>query len=232
MDPILTIEQAIPTPPFSAPDPPPLTLTLAPGQSKALLGPEGCGKSHLLMMLAGLHPPATGSITLDGVQLEAYSDRGRAQLIGLLFQNPEHPFLTLTVQEEITLTPAGLGLSGQPLKQRVQCAMTECNIPQSWAERELSSLSWSEKCRVAMAAVWAAEPKVILADEPGAFRSTDGELQMAEQLQHYLNNHNAAALIVTSRARRARRFAQETILWPGFQATPTTPTPPTPKGHA
>ncbi len=225
MDPLFTVHQARPALPFQAKRPPALlSLTLKPGQRLAILGPEGCGKGHLLRMLSGLTPPTEGKLTLENKPLESYSDRERAERIGVLFQNPQHPFLTLTVEEEITLTPAGLGLSKELLEGRLQEAMRGADVPASWRKRELASLSWSEKSRVALASVLAAGPRLILADEPGDMRSEAGEKNMAEQLARYLESTNGATLILTSRRKRAGHFAETILHWQGIApaATPST----------
>ena len=182
-----------------------LNWSIHPGERWAVVGPEGCGKTTLHRLMAGLIRPDTGEILLQGVPHTALTNR--SEILGVLFSEPSPRFLTPMVWEEIALTPSIQGVAGEALQQRVYQALQQAGLAKELATRELTSLSASQCARVAWAAVFAAHPQLLLADEPGAQLSLEGETELA--------NHpppSMASVIFTSRMGRAKRFANR-YLW-------------------
>ncbi len=148
-----------------------LSFALSPGERVVLLGVNGCGKTTLLKALDGLLPPAAGSIAYDGVPLDparleepAFRRRFRGE-VGLLFQNVDAMLFNPTVADEIAFGPRQLGLSG--VEDRV-ARWAEALGVAPHLERPPFELSGGEKKRVALAALLAADPRVLLLDEPTA----------------------------------------------------------------
>jgi cobalt/nickel transport system ATP-binding protein len=148
-----------------------LTFSLAPGERVVLLGVNGCGKTTLLKALDGLLPAAAGSIAYDGVPLDAarlaepaFRRRFRGE-VGLLFQNVDAMLFNPTVADEIAFGPRQLGLPG--VEERVARWAATLGVTQL-LERPPVELSGGEKKRVALAALLAADPRVLLLDEPTA----------------------------------------------------------------
>nr|CRH07552.1 putative ABC transporter related [Candidatus Magnetococcus massalia] len=180
----------------------PLNWSLQAGEQVAICGEEGCGKSTLMRILAGLLPPVAGEVRLAGRPLSQWPATERAAQIGVLFRQPEQHFLTAEVGEEI-----GFGLQpilSQPSDPRIAPLLEPLRIPHSWWGRPLAQLSAGQRARVALAAVLVHRPPLLLADEPGALLSEQGELELAQWLTQQL----PTLLIFTSRPSRAARFAQ------------------------
>lgn len=148
-----------------------LNCCIVPGEKVLLLGPNGSGKSTLLKLLDGLVFPTAGRCLYGGVELtprqfrdKAWSRRFR-QEVGLLFQDPEAMLFNPTVREEIAYGPRQLGLSD--VDARVAHWARELQV-ESLLDHAPFNLSGGQKQKVALAAVLALEPKVLLLDEPWA----------------------------------------------------------------
>jgi cobalt/nickel transport system ATP-binding protein len=148
-----------------------LSFTVAPGERVVLLGVNGCGKTTLLKALDGLVAPATGRIVyrgspLDARSLEAPAFRRRFRGdVALLFQNVDAMLFNPTVADEIAFGPLQLGLPG--VGGRVERWARTFEI-EGLLDRPPFELSGGEKKRVALAALLAIEPRVLLLDEPTA----------------------------------------------------------------
>ncbi len=148
-----------------------VTLVVEPGESLALLGPNGCGKSTLLRMLAGLHPPDAGTCRFEGREVNRESLREGAfarrlhQRVGLLFQNPSDQLFCPSVEEEILFGPLQLGLGEEEARRRLEDCLELLHLG-SLRERPPYALSGGERKRVALGAVLASNPSVLLLDEP------------------------------------------------------------------
>ena len=141
-------------------------LTVAKGQSVAVVGPSGSGKTTLLLLLAGLERPSSGSVSLDGVALEQL-DRDRLadlrrERIGIIFQSFHLvPSLDALDNVALPLEIAGKGQARQEagrLLERVGLGGRRHHYP--------SQLSGGEQQRVAIARALVHRPQLVLADEP------------------------------------------------------------------
>ncbi|MBI5017045.1 MAG: ABC transporter ATP-binding protein [Deltaproteobacteria bacterium] len=153
-----------------------IDLTVAAGEFVAVLGPSGSGKSTLLALMAGLDRPTEGEVLLDGEPIQDLSEDALAQLrrrrIGFVFQSFQL-LGNLTARENVLLP---LELAGRPdaghrageLLGKVGLAERGHHYP--------SQLSGGEQQRVALARAFAADPALLLADEPtGNLDSATGE---------------------------------------------------------
>ena len=152
-----------------------INFCLYPREFVCLVGASGCGKSTLLNIVAGLVPPTSGRVLVDGQAVAGPgSDRG------MVFQNYTlYPWLT--VSQNIAF---GLQLQGMPRvqqRERVNYYLNVVGLTQ-FANAYPKQLSGGMKQRVAIARALANEPKVLLMDEP--FGALDA--QTKEQMQQFL----------------------------------------------
>jgi putative ABC transport system ATP-binding protein len=172
-------------------------LTIAPGESVAILGPSGSGKSTLLALMAGLDRPTEGEILLDGAPIHRLSEDELALLrrgkIGFVFQSFQL-LGNLTARENILLPLELLGrrdaaLRADRLLQLVGLSDRGHHYP--------SQLSGGEQQRVALARAFAPEPSLLLADEPtGNLDTATGE-RVLEILTKLQREHGTTLVLVT-----------------------------------
>lgn len=148
-------------------------LAVAAGEMVAIIGPSGSGKTTLLGLLAGLDRPSTGRVRLDGQDLAALTEDGRARLrvekIGFVFQT-FHLLPTLTALENV-LVPLELGgrtrgAEGNESPRERAVALLERVGLGDRLDHYPTQLSGGEQQRVAVARAFANRPRILFADEP------------------------------------------------------------------
>jgi len=150
-----------------------LDLTITRGERLALAGANGCGKTSLLLLMAGLLFPTGGTVAFEGQPLSEsaldaapFGPRFRRS-VGMLFQNPDSQLFCPTVAEELAFGPIQLKLPQEELERRVEDCLGLMDITHL-RNRPPHALSAGEKKRVALASLLVLSPSVLLLDEPTA----------------------------------------------------------------
>jgi cobalt/nickel transport system ATP-binding protein len=150
-----------------------LSLAVAPGERVVILGANGCGKTTLLKLLAGLLFPQRGRYRAFGRDItESLLSRDPFGLffrkeVGVLFQNVDAQLFNPTVADEIVFGPLQLNEPPDALQRTVQESLDRFGL-RGLAGRPPFALSGGEKKKVALAAVLAVNPQILLLDEPTA----------------------------------------------------------------
>ena len=153
------------------------------GERVGLVGPNGAGKTTLLLTLSGVIPPSRGKASVAGCDLGSASQRRMvAQSLGLLMQDPDDQLLEPSVEEDIALGPAFMGLGKDEIRQRVEMAIAATGL-EKHRDRVPQKMSLGEKKRVALAGVLARKPEIILLDEPTAGLDPRGRRELISLLQ-------------------------------------------------
>lgn len=143
-------------------------LSVAAGESVALLGRSGSGKSTLLNLISGIDRPGSGRILMDGAEITSLGEPDltlfRRKNIGFIYQF-FHLVATLTVSENIALALELNHWPAQEAKQRVALMLDQVGLSE-YAGRFPDQLSGGEQQRVAIARALAHKPTLLLADEP------------------------------------------------------------------
>jgi len=179
-----------------------ISLTMHTGQFLALLGSSGSGKSTLMRLVAGLEKPTSGSLSLDGRPI-----RGPGSDRGMVFQKYSlYPWLTAAQNVAFGLELKGLE-RGQ-IRERTAFYLEVVGLVDS-AKRLPRELSGGMQQRVAIARALAAEPRLLLLDEP--FGALD--LQIRESMQEFLHNlwrsTGLSVLLITHDIDEALLLAQQ-----------------------
>ncbi|WP_240606511.1 ABC transporter ATP-binding protein [Phenylobacterium kunshanense] len=140
-------------------------LTVRSGEFVALVGGSGSGKTTLLKTINGLVRPDDGRIAVDGEDVAAVAPHLLRRRIGYVFQEVGL-FPHLTVAENIGVTPKLLGWGPPRIAARVRTLLDLVALPGDVADRPPSALSGGQRQRVGVARALAAEPGVMLMDEP------------------------------------------------------------------
>lgn len=148
-----------------------IDLAIEEGEFISLLGPSGCGKSTLLKTIAGLIPVSGGTVSLDGEVINEVPAYKRGTVI--VFQDMRL-FPNMTVAENVAYP---LRIKGMNRSERIRKAEEYLGYVQlsGYGDRKISRLSGGQQQRVALARALAAEPKIVLLDEP--FSSLDENLR-------------------------------------------------------
>ncbi len=191
-----------------------ITLTIRPGEFVAIVGPSGSGKTTLLGLLAGLDLPTLGTVRVDGSDLGALDEDGRARLrrekIGFVFQSFQLiPTLTALENVEVPLELRGEapGARARELLARVGLGGRLDHYP--------AQLSGGEQQRVALARAFSTRPRYLFADEPtGSLDTATG--REVERLLEELNAEAGTTLVlVTHEAELAGRAGRTVRLGGG-----------------
>lgn len=176
-----------------------VNLSVNVGEFVAVMGPSGCGKSTLLHLIGGLDRPTEGHVIIEGQLLDGLSDEAltklRRQKIGFVFQFYNLiPVLNATENAALPLlldgtSPAQAKARAQEWLQRVGLSDRLHSYP--------DQLSGGQQQRVAIARALAAEPKLILADEPTGNLDSHAADEVATLLRQIANEWGRAVVMVT-----------------------------------
>jgi energy-coupling factor transporter ATP-binding protein EcfA2 len=144
----------------------PIDLELRAGEALVLTGPNGSGKSTLALMMAGLLAPTEGSVRAPAGPdrpLHRWRARDLAGLVGTVFQEPEHQFLSRTVREEVAVGPR---VRGDASAVEQTTGLLERLRLDQVASANPFTLSGGEKRRLSVATALATAPAALVLDEP------------------------------------------------------------------
>jgi energy-coupling factor transporter ATP-binding protein EcfA2 len=148
----------------------PFSLTIAPGEPVLVAGPSGCGKSTLARCLTGLIPHLyrgwmEGGVWLDGLRTADTPLWQLCERAGLVFQNPAAQMLAQSVEEEVLFGLENLGLPRETMRERMEATLTRFGL-EALRKRSPQTLSGGEQQKLALAAIIARQPPVLVLDEP------------------------------------------------------------------
>ena len=141
-----------------------LNLQIHSGERVGLIGPNGSGKTTLFLLVCGILTPEAGKIELFGKPVETAEFRPE---IGLVFQNPNDQLFTTSVRDDVAFGPKNMNLDSEEVENRIREALSATGV-EELIDRVPQNLSGGEKCMVAIAAVLAMRPQLVLYDEPSA----------------------------------------------------------------
>lgn len=192
-----------------------IDLTIARGETVAIVGRSGAGKSSLLAVIAGIERVSSGEVEVDGERLDRLDEdalaRFRRRRVGMLFQS-FHLVPTMTAVENVALP---LELAGRPRAlERAAELLAEVGLSER-RHHYPAQLSGGEQQRVALARAIANEPALLLADEPtGNLDPETGDrvMDLVLDLQRRLGS---TLLVVTHEEAVARRLGRRVRLHGG-----------------
>lgn len=182
-----------------------LSFSMGRGQTLALTGESGSGKSTLLHLIGGLDRPESGCIEIDGQEISALDDRGRAALrrgtIGIVFQQ-FNLIPSLTVAANIAFQAR---LAGRHDAVWIDTLVARIGLTDQ-LEKYPEALSGGQQQRVAIARTLAARPMLVLADEPTGNLDEDNAEIILKLLLEVAEEAGTSVLMVTHSAHLANRL--------------------------
>lgn len=179
-----------------------ITLTVARGETLALVGASGSGKTTLGRTIVGLQAPTDGRMRFRGVEIDyARSDKAKAQRrdIQIIFQDPYSsldPRQTIAgiIGEPLLLEP---GMTKAKIEERVREVMTEVGLPHEFTTRLPHQLSGGQRQRVAIARAIVRDPAFVVADEPVSALDMTVQKQILELIRKLQDKRGFACLFVS-----------------------------------
>ena len=176
-----------------------INLQVPRGSLTALLGPNGCGKTTLLLMMAGVRRPHAGTLRLDGSDMSSLSRRDLARRVAIVPQET-HPAFDYSVMEMVLMGRhphlGAFALEGPADIEIARDALAATGTVHM-ADRSYMTLSGGEKQRVVIASALAQSPDLLLLDEPTASLDLGYQLEIAALLTR-LNSERGVTMVLAT----------------------------------
>jgi energy-coupling factor transport system ATP-binding protein len=194
-------------------------LGVAPGEMLLLTGASGCGKSTLALALCGLipsrvHGELRGRVTFADKTLSGLPPHEASQLVGMVFQNPNHQLISQTVQSEVAFGPENLALPQPEIAARVDWCLDVTGMA-GMRRSAVVTLSGGQKQRTAIAATLAMRPQVLVLDEPLSDLDPVGAQEVLATLRRLARDEGTGVIIIEHRVDEVAPWADRVVLMDG-----------------
>ena len=192
-----------------------INIEIPHGQFVGLIGHTGSGKSTFIQHLNALLKPTSGTVTVDGedVNADKISAKNVRHKVGLVFQYPEYQLFEETLYADIAFGPKNMGLSETEIDERVREAAHFVGVTDEQFERSPLELSGGQKRRVAIAGVIAMRPGVLILDEPTAGLDPAGCEQILRNICDYHTQTGSTVIIVSHSMDDVARLADRLVVF-------------------
>ena len=181
-----------------------LSLSVAQGETVALLGASGAGKSTLLRVVAGLEPLEAGRVRLSGEDISSWPPERRQ--IALMFQDfALFPHLNVTDNVAFGLRERGMGKADS--RHEARQWLQRMGLAHR-ADASVLQLSGGEQQRVALARAMITQPRALLLDEPFSALDADLRQELRQEVMAFVQAHALPCVLVTHDEAEARVMAQ------------------------
>lgn len=170
-----------------------INLNVTHKEKIAIIGPNGCGKTTLLNIIAGLQKQSSGTLEIFHNKIENENDfKPLRSLMGYLFQNSDNQFLAPIVIDDVAFSLLSSGMPKQEALLKANMMLEDLGISHL-KDKVVYNLSGGEKKLVALAGVLVTQPKLMLLDEP----TNALDLKMQLRLVEILKNIDKSIVIVS-----------------------------------
>ena len=192
-----------------------INIEIPHGQFVGLIGHTGSGKSTFIQHLNALLKPTSGTVTVDGEDINAdkITAKNVRYKVGLVFQYSEYQLFEETVYADIAFGPKNMGLSEAEIDERVREAAHFVGVPDEQFEKSPLELSGGQKRRVAIAGVIAMRPGVLILDEPTAGLDPAGCEQILRNICDYRTQTGSTVIIVSHSMDDVARLADRLVVF-------------------
>jgi energy-coupling factor transport system ATP-binding protein len=186
-----------------------VSFTIGRGELVALIGRNGSGKTTLAKHLNGLLRATTGRVRLEGRDVATCPLEEIAQRVGFVFQDPDHQLFAATVEDEVAFGPRNLGLPADEVTRRVDEALAAVGLEIRAADPFL--LDKGARQRLAVAAILALRPEVLVLDEPTTGLDWLEQRRMLELLRA-LHRAGRTVVVITHTPWVIAEYAERVVL--------------------
>lgn len=207
-----------------------IDLAFREGEVTALMGPNGAGKTTFALTLAGLLTPLGGHVRMRDDCVPAgransphrWRSRELPGLVGMVFQEPEHQFVTSRVRDEVAVGPKAVGKDDEQSYQIADRMLDRMSLGR-FAAANPYTLSGGEKRRLSVASILAAAPKLLVMDEPTFGQDFTTWTEMVQLIAAVRDGGSAVVIVTHDEALVQALGARRVVFEPGGTAAPSDP---------
>lgn len=193
-----------------------ISFDVLPGEYVAVLGLNGAGKTTLGLCVNGVVPTMLGgdlegTVTVAGLDVSEYAVREMAKVVGIVFDNPEFQMSQLSAAEEIAL---GLENAGIPYEEMIRVIPETLRLVglEGFEERSPLGLSGGQQQRLAIAAVLAMSPQVLIMDEPTSNLDPIGKQEVFDMAATLNQKNGMTVIVIEHEVEVMARYADRVIV--------------------
>ncbi len=198
-----------------------ISLEIQKGESIAVMGPNGSGKTTFARCLNGLLVPSQGQVIVDGLPTQNITNLPEIRRrVGMVFQNPDNQIVSATVEREIAFGLENLGKPYEDMHRIVDEMLQRFQL-QQYRKKAPHFLSGGEKQKLAMAAVLAMSPSYLILDEPTSLLDPKSRKDILQLVQRFHsatsenNNSHVTTILITQFAEEALSADRLIIFYDG-----------------
>lgn len=174
----------------------PLNLEIEKDQWISVIGRNGSGKSTLARLIDGLIEAQSGTVTVDGLEVNEQNVWQIRSQIGVVFQNPDNQFVGANVEDDVAFGLENRQLSHAEMVKRVSESLEAVGMIE-FAKHEPSRLSGGQKQRVAIAGILAIRPQIIILDEATSMLDPEGRRELIQLIRHLKDQYHFTVIAIT-----------------------------------
>lgn len=187
-----------------------INLTIEPNEFVAIIGQNGSGKTTLIKHFNGLLKPSRGKVIVDGHDTTLLPTSELSRSVGYVFQNPDHQIFAETVADEVSFGPRNLNFSEDRIQENIKKVLGEMGL--AGLEEEMPfQLSRGQRQRLAVAAILAMEPSILIIDEPTTGQDWKESTNLMELVRN-LNKNGHTCIVTTHNMNLVSLFARRVVV--------------------
>jgi len=196
-----------------------ISLDIMPGEYVGVIGLNGAGKTTLGLSVNGVVPSMLGgrregTIIVGGLDVEDYPVREMAKIVGIVFDNPEFQMSQMTCAEEVALGLENAGIDYETMRRSVSEALNLVGL-EGFEERSPLGLSGGQQQRLAIAAVLAMKPQVLIMDEPTSNLDPIGKQEVFGMATTLNQKYGMTVIVIEHEVEVLAEFADRIIVMDG-----------------
>ena len=196
-----------------------VSLEIMPGEYVGVIGLNGAGKTTLGLSLNGVVPNMLGghregTVVVGGLDVEEYPVREMAKIVGIVFDNPEFQMSQMTCAEEVALGLESAGIDYDTMRRSVTEALNLVGL-EGFEERSPLGLSGGQQQRLAIAAVLAMKPQVLIMDEPTSNLDPIGKQEVFGMATTLNQTYGMTVIVMEHEVEVLAEFADRVIVMDG-----------------
>lgn len=193
-----------------------ISLEIMPGEYVAILGLNGAGKTTLGLCVNGVVPTMLagdleGSVTVGGLDVADYPVREMAKLVGMVFDNPEFQMSQMSAEEEVALGLENAGTPYEDMKRIIPETLKLVGL-EGFESRSPLGLSGGQQQRLAIAAVLAMHPKILIMDEPTSNLDPIGKQEVFDMAAKLNRENGMTVIVIEHEVEVMARYADRVIV--------------------